>query len=62
MGYCHGMDKAGRLLEASSLPIEEIAAQCGFASVQAFRSCWNKAQPMTPGEFRQARRGLRLAR
>ncbi len=48
------MDKACRLLEGSSLPIEEIAEQCGFASVQAFRACWNKAQPMTPGEFRQA--------
>ncbi|WER48190.1 helix-turn-helix domain-containing protein [Cupriavidus sp. WKF15] len=51
------MDKARRLLEASSLPIDDIAGQCGFASVQAFRSCWNKAEPMTPGEFRHARRG-----
>ena len=54
------MDKACRLLEASSLPIEEIAEQCGFASVQAFRACWNKAQPMTPGEFRQAHPGERI--
>lgn len=51
------MDKARRLLAASSLPVEDIAGQCGFASVQAFRSCWNKVQPMTPGEYRHAHRG-----
>nr|WP_307163451.1 helix-turn-helix domain-containing protein [Cupriavidus necator] len=51
------MARARKLLASSSLPVEEIALKSGFASVQAFRACWNKAEPATPKAYRQARAG-----
>ncbi|WP_354685659.1 helix-turn-helix domain-containing protein [Cupriavidus necator] len=51
------MARARKLLASSTLPVEEIALRSGFASVQAFRSCWNKAEPATPTAYRQARAG-----
>ncbi|MCY1302546.1 hypothetical protein D9M69_533810 [compost metagenome] len=38
------MARARKLLASSSLAVEEIALKSGFASVQAFRACWNKAE------------------
>ncbi|MGH8786058.1 MAG: helix-turn-helix domain-containing protein [Cupriavidus necator] len=45
---------ARKLLAASTLPVEEIALKSGFASVQAFRACWNKGEAGTPSAYRQA--------
>lgn len=48
------MARARKLLAASTLPVEEIALKSGFASVQAFRACWNKGGAGTPSAYRQA--------
>ncbi|MBP0631787.1 MULTISPECIES: helix-turn-helix domain-containing protein [unclassified Cupriavidus] len=51
------MARARKLLASSSLAVEEIALKSGFASVQAFRACWNKAEPATPSAYRLATTG-----
>ncbi|AEI75648.1 hypothetical protein CNE_1c02810 [Cupriavidus necator N-1] len=48
------MARARKLLAASTLPVEAIALKSGFASVQAFRACWNKGEAGTPSAYRQA--------
>ncbi|MDK3022382.1 helix-turn-helix domain-containing protein [Cupriavidus taiwanensis] len=46
------MARARKLLTASNLSVEEISSKSGFSSVQAFRSCWNKIEPMPPSRYR----------
>ncbi|WP_427313370.1 GlxA family transcriptional regulator [Cupriavidus sp. H39] len=46
------MARARKLLTDSTLSVEEISVKSGFGSVQAFRSCWNKFESMTPTRFR----------
>jgi len=48
--------RARTLLASSSLSVEEIAAHCGFGSVQAFRVQWDKAVHTPPSEYRRLSR------
>ena len=55
------MRKAAELLTGSSLPLKEIARQCGFANVFYFSAAFRKFHDVPPGAFRRrtnsARRG-----
>jgi transcriptional regulator GlxA family with amidase domain len=48
------MDRVRSLLLGSKLPLERIAEECGFGSVQALRACWNKGEIQTPSALRQS--------
>jgi transcriptional regulator GlxA family with amidase domain len=50
------MDLARRLITGSSLTLERIAERCGFSSMQAFRSNWNKCETVPPSHLRQLSR------
>ncbi|WP_420991625.1 GlxA family transcriptional regulator [Cupriavidus sp. 30B13] len=45
---------ARRLLKESDWPVEQVAAQCGFASPHAFRAAWRLEEPATPSAWRTA--------
>lgn len=45
--------RARSLLVCSTLSVEEIAARCGFGSVQSFRMQWDKAMPLAPSAYRR---------
>lgn len=47
------MELARQLLMDSSLSIERLVERCGFDSVQAFRSNWNKREAVPPSAFRR---------
>lgn len=47
------MDLARRLITGSTLTLERIAERCGFSSMQAFRSNWNKVESVPPSQLRQ---------
>ena len=44
---------AERLMADSSLPITEVAMQCGFSSLTTFNRAFRKAKGCTPTEFRK---------
>lgn len=46
------LDLARRLIKGSRLSLENIAAACGFSTVQAFRANWNKHERMAPSSLR----------
>jgi transcriptional regulator GlxA family with amidase domain len=46
------MDLARRLITGSTLTLERIAERCGFSSMQAFRSNWNKVEEIPPSQLR----------
>ena len=46
------VDKAKKLLQATTLTITEIGFQCGFNSVQNFIRVFKKVAGYTPGQFR----------
>ncbi|WP_244112713.1 GlxA family transcriptional regulator [Burkholderia gladioli] len=46
--------RARQLLRDSDAPVERIAEQCGFASVQAFRSAWRQIETLSPSAWRAA--------
>lgn len=50
------MDLARRLITGSTLTLERIAERCGFSSMQAFRSNWNKCESIPPSQMRLASR------
>lgn len=50
------MDLARRLITGSTLTLDRIAERCGFSSMQAFRSNWNKHESMPPSQLRQMSR------
>lgn len=45
--------QAGRLLDNTSLPIGEIALQCGFCSSSYFARIFREKTAMTPGQYRE---------
>lgn len=47
------MDLARRLMTSSRLSLENIAATCGYGSVQAFRANWNKHERLPPSLLRR---------
>jgi AraC family transcriptional activator FtrA len=49
--------EARRLLEATDLPVEEIAVRCGFGSAVSLRDHFRRATRSTPMAYRRAFRG-----
>ena len=47
--------KAERMLQAETTSIENIAAQCGFASPSAFSRAFRRAYDVTPRDWRRSR-------
>ncbi|MGY5766058.1 GlxA family transcriptional regulator [Brachybacterium sp. DNPG3] len=47
------LDEARRLLETTALPIERIAASCGFGSAVTMRQNFASALGISPAEYRQ---------
>ncbi|NML14021.1 GlxA family transcriptional regulator [Azohydromonas caseinilytica] len=54
------MDLARRLITGSTLTLERIAERCGFSSMQAFRSNWNKCEEIPPSQLRQQNRNAEV--
>jgi AraC family transcriptional regulator, transcriptional activator FtrA len=48
------IEHARELLEITGLPVEAIAARCGFGSALALRARFSQAVGVTPGQYRQA--------
>ena len=48
---------ARRLLEATDLPVESVAAECGFGSAVGLREHFGRAVRTTPTAYRRAFRG-----
>ena len=46
------IEKAGKLLETTSLKVYEIAALCGYGGTKHFLSVFKKETGKTPGEYR----------
>jgi len=46
------VERARQLLEASSSPIETIAADCGFGTVETMRRAFRRGVGVAPGEYR----------
>ena len=44
---------AAALLQGSSLPITQVAEQCGFGTIRSFNSVFLKEKGMTPSAFRK---------
>lgn len=55
------MDLARRLITGSTLTLERIAERCGFSSMQAFRSNWNKVESVPPSQLRQQQRQAEMS-
>ena len=51
------IEYARELLEVTDLPVEAIAARCGFGSAVALRARFSPAVGVTPGQYRQSFRG-----
>lgn len=49
------IQQAKKLLLSSQLPIETIAARCGFNSLSSFIRAFKRAAGLTPGQFREMR-------
>lgn len=47
------MELARHLILGSSMSMERVAARCGFSSVQAFRSLWNRREAISPSKLRE---------
>jgi transcriptional regulator GlxA family with amidase domain len=54
------MDLARRLITGSTLTLERVAERCGFSSMQAFRSNWNKCEDIPPSQLRQQARNAEV--
>ncbi len=54
------MDLARRLMTSSRLSLENIAAACGYSSVQALRANWNKHERQPPSMLRRGTAGSPL--
>ncbi len=40
------------LLRDGDAPVERVAEQCGFGSIQAFRAAWRQEEPLPPSRWR----------
>lgn len=49
------MKRAQEMLEATDLPITEIAAHVGFDDPSAFASAFRKAVGLSPSQYRRER-------
>ena len=47
------VELAQRLLEQTSLSLEDIAGRCGFSAERSLRRAWGRWRPQTPSEYRQ---------
>jgi AraC family transcriptional regulator, transcriptional activator FtrA len=48
------IEHARELLELTDLPVEAVAARCGFGSAVALRARFSESVGVTPGQYRQA--------
>jgi len=46
------VERAQRLLEAGSQPIETVARDCGFGTVETLRRAFGRRLGVSPGEYR----------
>ena len=47
------VELAQRLLEQTTLSLEDIAERCGFSAERSLRRTWGRWRPQTPSEYRQ---------
>ena len=47
------LDEAGRLLESTDLPIDQVAANCGFGSTVTMRQRFAAAFDTSPSQYRR---------
>ena len=47
------LELAQRLLEQTSLSLEDIAQRCGFSAERSLRRSWGRWRPQTPSAYRQ---------
>lgn len=47
------MERAKQLLIESDMPIDRVAAGCGFSSESYFHSHFKRAAGISPGEYRR---------
>lgn len=47
------LELAQRLLEQTTLSLEDIAQRCGFSAERSLRRTWGRWRPQTPSEYRQ---------
>ncbi|GAA3463466.1 GlxA family transcriptional regulator [Saccharothrix longispora] len=47
------LDEARRLLESTDLPVDQVAATCGFGSTVTMRQCFTAAFDTSPSEYRR---------
>jgi LacI family transcriptional regulator len=52
----HRMDHACKLLRETDLPLDQIAAQCGYANASRLHEAFGKAVGATPGQYRKDNR------
>jgi AraC family transcriptional activator FtrA len=46
------MNRARELIESTHLPLPEVAAQCGYGSLETFRSAFRRIVGVAPGAYR----------
>jgi transcriptional regulator GlxA family with amidase domain len=46
------LELAQRLLEQTSLSLDDIAERCGFSAERSLRRTWGRWRPQTPSEYR----------
>ena len=49
--------EAQRLLEGTDLPVEDVAARCGFGTAASLREHFGRATTTTPTAYRRSFRG-----
>jgi transcriptional regulator GlxA family with amidase domain len=48
------LELAQRLLEQTTLSLEDIAERCGFSAERSLRRTWSRWRPQTPAEYRRS--------
>lgn len=52
------ISRAKKLLSNTDLPVQEVAARCGFENTTYFYRCWNKTEKESPAEYRRGHKGI----
>lgn len=52
------ISRAKKLLSNTDLPVQEVAARCGFENATYFYRCWNKTEKESPAEYRRGHKGI----
>ena len=47
------MTRARELLEASDIPLDDVAEQCGYRTPEAFRAAFRRIVGSAPGAYRR---------